>query len=642
MVLSCHYAKAGVIDSLKSIAAKSNTSGRFDLYLSIAEKYRGINTDSAFYFTQQALSLARKLGNPEKQSVAINEMGVVYYLNDQYIKAIDYYEQALAIDRKLNKKEDIATRLSNIGLAYCALGNYSKAIDLFHEALKIDHERNDTAKMAIRLNNIGIVYSQFEQYPKALEYFINAYKTDSARNDKSLCAARLSNIGWVFLKMNMPDESINYFNKAIALDKELQNEFNLTIRYHNLGKAYLLKKKYHEAIQLFNQALEFDRKSGNKADIAVALSNLGKAYLETGQKEKAFASVNESIGLAKEAHAQNVIMDDYKVLADLFVSRNKFKEAFEFFSKYNQLKDSLFSAESKKKLDAFQTYYETEKKEHEITILNRDKQLKALQLKQKEEELYNQRLSKYWVFAIALIILLAVAFFYVYSMNRAIKNRHSLEKNLNLYMQKAMSQQMNPHFIFNTLNSIQYFLLNNDKIASSKYLSKFARLMRLTLDNSQKPVIPLSDEIESLKLYVELEQLRFQNKFAFDLQVDSIPDSESISLPPLILQPFVENAIWHGLMHREETDGGQLQIRFSFKNNKLICSIEDNGIGREKAKEIRQQKKPGHKSWGTKITESRIALINELHKSKLSIKYTDLKKDNHLPAGTCVEIEFPV
>jgi LytS/YehU family sensor histidine kinase len=372
------------------------------------------------------------------------------------------------------------------------------------------------------------------------------------------------------------------------------------------------------------------------------LFSLGKAYYETKQSARALACLSESVKLANETHAQNIIIDDYKLLSELYASQNNFKEAFAYSDKYNHLKDSLFNAESKKKLDALQTYYENEKKEQEIAILNRDKQLKNLQYKQKEEELNNQRLLKYWMFAIALIILLVVAVFYIYSMNRAIKNRHALEKNLNLYMQKALSQQMNPHFIFNTLNSIQFFLLNNDKIASSKYLSKFAKLMRLTLDNSQKQAITLPDEIEALKLYVELEQLRFENKFSFDLQVEFIPDFELINLPPLILQPFVENAIWHGLMHRENVDGGILKINFSSYNNILKCEIEDNGIGREKAREIRQKKKPDHVSWGTKITESRISLINELHKSKLNIKYTDLKDYNNLPIGTKVKIEFPI
>ncbi|MBI5541601.1 MAG: tetratricopeptide repeat protein [Bacteroidia bacterium] len=642
IILSSLSSIASVVDSLKYALINSPDSTKFNLYLDIAAQYRGINTDSAIFYNQKAISLAKKLGSVQKLSAASNEMGVVYYLNDQYVKAIECYELALIIDKKLKNNFDIATRLNNIGLAYCAIGNYSIAIDNFHEALKIDHERNDTAKIAIRLNNIGIVYTRFEQYAKALDYFINAYKTDSVRNDKALCAARLSNIGWVYLKMKKPDQAITYLNKAIVIDTELKNEFNLAIRYNNLGNAYLLKKEYNEAINLFDKALIINRKSENKTAIATVLYSLGNAYFETKQIAKALESISESVKLANETHAQNIIIDDYKLFSELYASQNNYKQAFVYSDKYNRLKDSLFTSESKKKLDALQTYYENEKKEHEISILNHEKQLKDLQFKQKEEELNNQRLLKYWLFAVAIIILLVVAVFYISSMNRAIKNRHILEKNLNLYMQKALSQQMNPHFIFNTLNSIQFFLLNNDKIASSKYLSKFARLMRLTLDNSQKPVIPLSDEIESLKLYVELEQLRFENKFSFDLQFDSIPDFELISLPPLILQPFVENSIWHGIMHRENSEGGMLKIKFTSNNNVLICTIEDNGIGRERAKEIRQKKKPDHVSWGTKITESRISLINELHKSKLNIRYTDLKDNNNLPIGTKVEIEFPV
>jgi len=208
-------------------------------------------------------------------------------------------------------------------------------------------------------------------------------------------------------------------------------------------------------------------------------------------------------------------------------------------------------------------------------------------------------------------------------------------------MQKALSQQMNPHFIFNTLNSIQYFLLNNDKLSSNKYLTKFAKLMRITLDNSQNEIIPLSKEIESLNLYVELEQLRFDNKFSFEIINNVKTDEELISIPPLIIQPFVENAIWHGIMHRSNTEGGQLKIHFNIENDNLKCIVEDNGIGRKKADEFKKQTKPEHISLGTQITESRIDLINKLHKGKLKINYTDLCDDNN-STGTKVEIIFPL
>jgi len=320
----------------------------------------------------------------------------------------------------------------------------------------------------------------------------------------------------------------------------------------------------------------------------------------------------------------------------------KRKDAYSYFVKYHELKDSVYNTESRKKLFDLQIRSETEQRENEIALLAREKQLKVLEIKQREDEIYRQQILKYWIIVAAFLIILLFLFIHVYSVSKAAKNKHLLEQNLNLYMQKALSQQMNPHFIFNTLNSIQFFLLNNDKISSNKYLTKFARLMRITLDNSQSETISLYREIESLNLYIELEQLRFENKFTFKITTGADIDTELISIPPLIIQPFVENAIWHGIMHRDSNEDGKLIILFSISENNLICTIEDNGIGREKANEIRKQKKPEHISLGTQITESRISLINQLYNKKLNITYHDLFAPDGTASGTRVEICFPI
>lgn len=206
---------------------------------------------------------------------------------------------------------------------------------------------------------------------------------------------------------------------------------------------------------------------------------------------------------------------------------------------------------------------------------------------------------------------------------------------------KALRAQMNPHFIFNSLNSIQHYIFNTKSDEAIKFLNKFARLVRIILNNSDKPTVTVGEDIEALKLYLELEQMRFEEKFDYEVIVDTSVDPDYDIMPPLLMQPYVENAILHGLNPRPVK--GKLTIRLYSKNNFLICTITDNGIGRERAAEIRRTmplKK--HRSMGMKITEDRLRILNDANNSKLSVNITDLKDEQGNATGTMVEIFVPL
>jgi len=206
---------------------------------------------------------------------------------------------------------------------------------------------------------------------------------------------------------------------------------------------------------------------------------------------------------------------------------------------------------------------------------------------------------------------------------------------------KALRSQMNPHFIFNSLNSIQHYIFNSKSDEAIKYLSKFARLVRIILNNSEKPTVTVGEDLEALKLYLELEQMRFEDKFDYEITVDPSVDIDYDIMPPLLMQPYVENAILHGLNPMSEK--GKLMIRLDSKNNFLICTIIDNGIGREKAAEIKRTMPfSKHRSLGMKITEERLKILNEINSSRLSVNICDLKDKNGLPAGTKVELFVPL
>ncbi len=260
-----------------------------------------------------------------------------------------------------------------------------------------------------------------------------------------------------------------------------------------------------------------------------------------------------------------------------------------------------------------------------------------------------------WWFKLLLLGLFLgfVYFVYRYQLNKKalterLKSEEALRKQREAeYNQKiaqteitALRAQMNPHFIFNCLNSIQLFNAKNNTEKASDYLAKFSRLIRLVLENSRSEKVTLENELETLRLYIELEAMRFRDKFKFEINVSESIDQGGIEIPPLLLQPFVENAIWHGLMHK--AGGGTVIIAISQPNEHLHIEITDDGVGRAKAAEYKSKSATKSKSFGMKVTSERIELINQLYKTHTQVKIIDLKNEAGDATGTKVIVEIPV
>lgn len=261
----------------------------------------------------------------------------------------------------------------------------------------------------------------------------------------------------------------------------------------------------------------------------------------------------------------------------------------------------------------------------------------------------------WWFRALGVVLFLFIVYtIYRYRLNQqTLKSRLIAEESLRKqreaeYQQRiaqteiaALRAQMNPHFIFNCLNSIQYFAANNEADVASDYLTKFSRLIRLVLENSRSEKVTLHNELETLRLYVEMEAMRFGQKLIYAIEIAPHTDTDTIQIPPLLIQPFVENAIWHGLMHKPE--GGEVCIKVEESENQtLTIHIIDNGIGRERATAIQSKSATKKKSFGMKVTSERIALINQLYRSQTQVQIIDLKDANHNPLGTHVVVKIPV
>ncbi|MCA0429658.1 MAG: histidine kinase [Bacteroidetes bacterium] len=251
----------------------------------------------------------------------------------------------------------------------------------------------------------------------------------------------------------------------------------------------------------------------------------------------------------------------------------------------------------------------------------------------------------YWFFIICILFLTIIVIVIFQIRVARIKKIQKLDFERKVEMSKvelkALRSQMNPHFVFNSLNSIQHYIYSNESTEAIKYLNKFARLVRIILNNSEKPTVTIEEDLEALKLYLELEQMRFEGKFEYEIIVDKNVDTDYDIMPPLLMQPYVENAILHGLNPLNYK--GKLTIQLTVKENILVCTIIDNGIGREKARAITHSI-PGkkHKSFGMKITEDRLRILNELNNSTLSVNIIDLKDNKGNPTGTKVDLFVPL
>jgi sensor histidine kinase YesM len=235
----------------------------------------------------------------------------------------------------------------------------------------------------------------------------------------------------------------------------------------------------------------------------------------------------------------------------------------------------------------------------------------------------------------------------VRAQSEQLEKQHIQQLELNFEQQLAEIQmmvlraQMNPHFIFNCLNSIQLYTSSNDAAKASDYLNRFSQLIRLVLENSRSKQVTLANELEALRLYLEMESMRFKDKLRFTIDVDTDLDTDLIEIPPLLLQPYVENAIWHGLMHKPE--GGLVQVKVEpMKEDCLRITITDDGIGRAKANELKSLSATRHKSFGMKVTGERISLINRLYQTHTRVQVHDLTDAEGNPAGTEVVLEIPI
>ena len=619
------WSQQATIDSLKRVykVTKIDTS-KVNILNKLASEFKEINPDSTAFFANKAFQLSVKLNYSFGQANGEVNLGNASIILGNYADAKNHFQKAKTIFNSLIKSDQknktfifgLARCYSSLGVVFSQEGNYYEAIDNYQKGLKYYQKINHKTGISKSYNNIGIVYKSRQNNTKALEYFKKALKIQEEIGEQSM-PVTLTNIGVIYFEDNKLSEALSYYTKAEKLFKTIENTRGLALLQNYLGDYYVKTNLLVKAENNYQKALELYESIQNKFGASLAFYNLGTLYFDQKNYQKAFEMALKSLTYAKEIGVLDQTYHSEKLVSEIYGAQNQPELSFQHFKNYIIARDSLNSMESTKKFDRAEMDFEFQKKEA------------LFQEKNKRERL--------------MLLFLIIGSFLLIGLILVLINRHQVKRRLTLqkevaeYEQKALHLQMNPHFVFNCLGSISSFIVQNGTDSALKYLSKFSKLMRLTLEYSKDALIPIDKEIESLQNYLELEQLRFHDKFNFKIQSSENVEF-NMGLPPLLIQPFVENAILHGLVPKE--GNGLITVDFDVQNDQLIVTISDNGIGIAKSAAMKENSMKAHKSMALEITKKRLEMMQAIISKPAHIEIKELETNN-IVTGTKVTLRLP-
>uniref|UniRef100_UPI0030DA4447 tetratricopeptide repeat protein n=1 Tax=uncultured Planktosalinus sp. TaxID=1810935 RepID=UPI0030DA4447 len=557
------FAQEQQIDSLETLLNQNqNDIEKAQALNTLAGLYITKSPEESFSYAQQALQLAQKINFTEAEGTAYINLGNYNIISGNYPEALEQFRMAKEVFEAASEtgfKEQLARVYGSIGIVFSEQSSYDKALQYHLKALKIYENGQDRQRLARVYNNVGIVYKAQEDHFKALDYFIKAQRLQDSLNDPTI-GTTTTNIGTIYLSEGQPDKAREYFTEAEEQFREHPNHRGMGELYNNLGNYYQTTGKKEKALESWNNAIGSFEKVKDQFGLSDTYYYLGGFYKEEQMYPEAIAATFKALELAREIATLEMLVLTEQQLQNIYEQTGDYQKALQHGKEYDRLKDSLISYQNIRKTVQAEMNFEFEKKE----ALHREQQQRQAVLLEEQSKRHRQQL----LFGGMFLLLFAGLGFLFYNRNQ-LKKTLTLQKNLAEYEQKALHLQMNPHFVFNCLGSISSFIVQNGNDSAIKYLAKFSKLMRLTLEYSKEALIPVDKEIEALQNYLELEQLRFNKAFDFAILKDPAIEDD-VALPPLLIQPFVENAIIHGMIPKKEH--GMVTVDFSINEKHLICT----------------------------------------------------------------------
>lgn len=608
-----------VLDDIKDLA---------DCYTKLGLTYANNNDfNNAIDNYKKAVALDQKNGNQRRAAISLKHIGYAYFDLGDYDKARIYFDKALVINLKNNYEKEASSCYNIIGSIYLKRANYPIALNFYNESLEISEKIKDTISISKVLNNIGLIYKNYEKYDKAIENYEKALAVQKQIGNRTYVAAALNNIGSVFMLKDEYDKALSYYNKALKINRELNNKANVTRNLTNIGNIYLSLKKYKLSEEYFAEAnllaLEIEYQIG----VCNTYRGLAASLMFQKEYDKALSKALKGKELAQKLKLLSFEKNINQLLSDIYKNKKDYKKALLYHQEYKLLNDSIFNKDNIAKIAQIENEYKYKRaldsasiRELKLTKTVRDT---SQDLEKSQHNLFLGVIG----FLVTVIVLGGIIFF--------LKLRNEKAKTHNIAIeQKLLRSQMTPHFIFNSLSVLQGMILNKEDKKSIYYLSKFSKLLRITLENSRDKLVSLHQELIAVKDYLELQNLEESQSYDYTILVDNSIDDTIFMIPPMLIQPFIENAIEHAF--DSQKTNRKIDIQLAYANTELICTITDNGIGIDSQN---GQKRKDKKSLATTITSERLKMLSKDFSIKGSVSIEDRKKFNE--QGTIVTLVIP-
>ena len=598
--------------------------------------YRGLDSflrpyrrDSVLmnYFIGQSLGVEYLDG----LSYSYNQLGTLNRNISNYQKSIDYHKKGLNAATEANNTEFRIFSLNMLGVVYRRLDAIKTALDYNQEALRLAENIENPSQgiqrsKNVSLNSIGNIYQALEQYERALDHYRQSYLLEEALENKLGMAINLQNSGECLEAQGKLDEALDFFQRSLAFDTEINSVRGKAICGNSISRIYIKQGRYAEAVELLNTNIDLALSTKDQHIIAPAYNNLGWAHLKLENWGLAEENLTKGLETAKENKFLRGICESYELLSDLASERGDFKDALVFFRESDKYRRQVTNDVNIKYVNDVIFRYESEKQREVAQRLRQENEIVNLKLKRNQNTLLVGAL---------LLVLFSLVLYTIFRQNKL-----NNEKKVLALEQSRLRSQMNPHFLFNSLNSIKHFIINDEQKNAVHYLNKFSKLVRKILEASSEKDISLQEELETVDLYMNIENTRFKDEIDFRIDVDPRLNPASIKIPSLVLQPFLENALWHGLSSKK----GKKKIRLEVTPkgaDYIEISIRDNGIGREASEKLNLQKTLKRKSLGISITRERLANFSRVYQNSFDLKIRDITSPDGKVEGTEVLLRIP-
>lgn len=660
-------------NSLPSRSKKSFTVDSAAFYLDSARILSDKAPIKALNYINKAIEESIRNNNTSNEAAAYIVLGNLQQQLEQHDLAIGSYKKSIsALADKSEKKDsyskpagankNIFIANKQLTVSYIALNKFNDASISINKCLNETYANISQSEKMDVLRLSALVKQKQKKYKESLKILSDVYAEEVKNGNLYGQVITDIAIGKVNEENNNDKVAITYYTRAKNVAEK--NNFNkLAIEANDmLAGVYRIQKNVNKELEARNSIIELNKGSKKAKSVQKENMEMGNAYynnnqldkaeayyekaqqsaaatddMATGEVEAPSAAGSQPQKLFEKSKDIETNSSTYKLLTEEYLKRNELKKAADYFKLYTELQDSLKNTRKQEFDNAISLSNSIGQNQQRISLLETERELreKSIQVLEQDKALNQRKLELQNIIIGVLILCILSMILAGYFVYKSFKAKRKIHQTLAL---KSLRGQMNPHFIFNALNSVNHYIAQNDERLANRYLSDFSKLMRLVMDSSKHDFISMSEELEMLKIYLQLEHLRFSDKFEYTIHFTNEADLMDYEIPPMLVQPYIENAIWHGLRYIDEK--GSLHIEFEAKNKNLQITIADNGIGRKRSKELKTLNQKKQQSVGMQNIESRIELMNEIFNTRISVEVADRFPDAE-HTGTIVKLSIP-